>query len=826
MFIPKPFPEESPSSVLKRMAIRHGCIAKADLQSLFGDALRHESIMSRTHPAVQAIATMSGWDAKQFLSGFYEPVGPLLEGPPLIICGLVVRADMVRKQQTAFCSECWAAGHEHFIKDLKLAVYCPYHLRRYLAKCPNCGTELRWSNLLSGKCRCAELPISPTCTSAEALIEIKLLQIFRERDTDRFDKFNDYLRLLGFHTKDPTECSAVRTIVALAFALLETNQKAILYHLGTLHTLYPEIPRRIISAKLSLIPAKQCQDCVKIFLRHSFSTDTPFRECTTPLISSFELTSRQISNWQKLASHQWRIVRKNSNILSSIGRYRWQEVQKMTVHILQLKLNNGFSQKKAISGMNLGELKKELLLSKVVLRGAIDEKLLHPISWRTDDWLFDPTDIANFCRHYISVHMLSANTKIPVDKIRRALRHLGLRNSEFKSQRVRLHVMSIETSKAVIEWCTPHTKKYEKRTQSWTSLPQHDPNDLGVWLSASAAAELVGCWPAGLRRLIEAKLIPATVGGNQKNGYLVKEKELIKFKIKYISASEATKLLSCKQRHTSAVLRKAGIKPVTGPGIDKNPTYYYLRLPVLEFIHAMKELPRTKEYGLTHFEACRHLHLPIRMIALLINSGALETIETIDNFSNPIKKKSVDDFYDHYASASTIAGWLNIPLKCVDQALLKFGISTIPGVSTDSFRTHLYKIDDVANVFLLPSRPNSTGFKSGKLLILENISSVREKYQISAVPFFRLFIASGFVSRVGNYQPAYLLESDVIKISQIMEKYCIISQADKYLGHTQLANNLVKTKKLSVSHPLLPYTNYPMIERAILRDYALKNHLI
>ncbi|WP_282374939.1 TniQ family protein [Pseudomonas sp. PS01302] len=822
LFLPAPLPEESPTSVLRRMAIRHGCTIRTDLKDLFGEANFYRPILVRTHPIIQAIATQSIWNVERFLSGFYEPVGPLPIAPPLRIGGQVVKAEMVRKNRSAFCSECWATGREYFIKDLRLAVYCPYHLRQYLDKCPRCGTDLSWCSLLSGRCRCKELPTSPACTPEDADIERQLLNLFRQGDNVRFSRFDEYLKLLDFLKKDQHECSAVRTLIMIAFALLNMDRKAILCNLEKLHALYPDIPKRIICAKLSLVPAEEYQDFVKTFLLQN-TTPIQQQNLTPKTLSAFYLTGRQISAWQNLNNHQWKTARKTFNILPATGRYHLEEVQTMAAHILQLKLNNGFSQKKTISGIKLGELKKNLLISMKVLRDAINEKLLHPIIWQQNGCLFDPTDIENFSQHYISVRKLSANTQIPVRKIRSALRHLELRSSEFRSQRACLHVMNIETSKAVIEWCTPHPKKYQKRDASWFGLPKHDPSQAGIWLNSSAAAKFLGVGPPQIGCFVAAGLVAASVGGSKNNAYLIEETALVEFKLNYISVTEAAKLLGLTLHSASTVLKQAGIAPVTGPGVDRNSSYHFLRSQVLA---SMRPIDEADDSGITNFDASRQLHLPPATIVKLINAKALELVDPKDRFKKSLKKRSVDEFYDHYATELTVAKFLNVPIKCVVRALSRFGINPISEVASTSSKTQIYRIDDVAAVFSLPCRPNSIGYKAGKFLLLEKVSIVRKKHQLSAVPFFRLFIASGFVDAIGNYEPVYLLESDILRISQIMEKYCIISQANKYLGHPNLAHNLIRTKKIDVTHPLLPYTNYPMVERVALYDYALKNHLI
>lgn len=265
-----------------------------------------------------------------------------------------------------------------------------------------------------------------------------------------------------------------------------------------------------------------------------------------------------------------------------------------------------------------------------VLRDAINEKLLHPIIWQQNGCLFDPTDIENFSQHYISVRKLSANTQIPVRKIRSALRHLELRSSEFRSQRACLHVMNIETSKAVIEWCTPHPKNIRSGTH------------LGSGFQNMTRVRPAFGWIHRLQqnfwgRATTDRLFCSGRAGSrfgwriQNNAYLIEETALVEFKLNYISVTEAAKLLGLTLHSASTVLKQAGIAPVTGPGVDRNSSYHFLRSQVLA---SMRPIDEADDSGITNFDASRQLHLPPATIVKLINAKALELVDPKDRFKN------------------------------------------------------------------------------------------------------------------------------------------------------------------------------------------------
>ncbi|WP_191892801.1 TniQ family protein [Pseudomonas coronafaciens] len=818
LFIPKPFYEESPTSVLMRMAIRHGCVTRKDVRELFGLLYDHDFIVSREHPVIQGIAAQAGLSAVAFLSGFYEPVGPLPSSPPLIIAGITVKASLIHKKGAAFCSECREEGREYFIKDLTLSICCPYHMRRYLTECPSCSKRLHWSSLLSGSCRCKQHLISPPCTAKEAEIEVKLLKLFRSEDKGQFKKFEDCLSRLGYQTKQRSDCCATRTVIAMAFAVMEHDLEAIISNLYLFHAIYPEIPKRIICAKLARFP-----EIPKHVFSH-FLTQCDIACCAydkerepLKLRTQFSISADQICAWQGLLKHHWRTVLSTTGQTAQRKPYNWQQALTFSEQAFSLKLSNGFSQKKSVVGISVKDVQRDLLLSVAAIRGAIAENLLTPIRGCRSSSIFDPAEVMSFSEKFISVQLLSIKTGISTHRIRYSLKKQGLQHSDFKGRKVRLHVMSAKTAESVVSWCNSQTgKKTTLQPRASAALPRRLSSKTGAWLTTAEAAKALGTGIHVVRYLVLEDKLPSFWRKEKGGGFLIERAEIDIFKSKYIGITEASTLLDCSLCVTSKHLKNAEIAPITGPGVDKNLTYYFPRIQTVEYALTVQKLKQAGDNGYSIIDAGTQLSLSVATITDLLN---LKILDFTDPISQKIRKDLVNEFYSSYVTLPTVGNWLDIPERCVLEFLVRHDI--LPIINRDNqYKIKIYRIRDIAMCFQIPESLHVAETKKSRQLNVVRLSHIRIRYNISAVQLGMLFLTSGFARPLQVCGPVYITKDDADRICEILNKYCTISQASRFLEHPHFAANLTKTKKISIAHPVSPYSYYPMIEINNLQNYA------
>lgn len=241
-YIPFPRVEESPTSLMKRLAVHHGCVNRSQFKSLgVADYFNHTCMSAQTE-LPQWVAARAGQHAQIFLTGFYQPTGLTYRRMPHQVEQLTVKFNLIRWTQSAFCSECWAEEYEHFIKDLKFSVNCPYHTCRYVTHCPQCGVVLRWDYPLIDECdNCKTRLKSPACSPEDAAPEGYVLSLFRDHKQVQFDQLCQYLNALQFDQNHPGTPES-RLIFEAAISLVNedvTGTKRFLEKIKkTIHT-YP-----------------------------------------------------------------------------------------------------------------------------------------------------------------------------------------------------------------------------------------------------------------------------------------------------------------------------------------------------------------------------------------------------------------------------------------------------------------------------------------------------------------------------------------------------------------------------------------------------------
>lgn len=821
IFVPKPFPEESPSSILRRLSDRHGHMYRTDLSHLYGSPYSGGSIAYRNHPHVQNLAKLIPFpdEVESFLNGFYPPLSNLTNRPSVNIYGLEVQSKMMRINTPAFCSECWKNGCEYFIKDLALAVYCPYHFRKYLTRCPTCGHNLAWQDLLSHGCRCLELPESPTCTAADAKIEQRLLKFFRTGDSDRFERFKRYLLLLGYERKNRCDCPATRNTVLLALALVDGDQRALLLHLNQLQRLYPEIPDRILCAKLAGITTPEARSSVRTFLRTKYSVATLQTGDVSPF-TKFSLLRVQVTAWQKITSQERNMLRRS---VDEARRYTPQQASEIARELLRSRLRNEFSRKKPLSGYTTLDVRRALMLPLPAIKGAVSEGILTPIARVRRQWFFNPDDVKAFSERYISIELFSRQTKTSTKKIRSALKRFESLDSAFTSQALRLRVISISKKNAVIAWLNRRELHPGIKNQDYNILPHLTDGQSGIWLSVSEVSLELDVHSCVVSEIIGAGLLKCNFRVRGGTGYAVNQTDVRDFKNKYIGAREARALLNCTLNTTTQTLKSLNVHPKTGPGINEYHSHFFLRAEVVSCAQTAEKTKSNHDTGYTIDHAIKKLNLSRLTIQKLIEQSALLKYNNIQSTSAYLNRESVDSFYEKHITTLLISEHLNIPTHCCAQLLARFNIFPVAGTQQISPKRHVYKLDHISSHFPEIKFLESTRKKLNESQLV-CIAKILSSYNINATTFNIIFISSGFVHPLGTPKNFYLTKSDASRVSKILDEYFTYGQADKHLCHSRICCNLIKTGRLMAEYPLRPYTDHPMVKRDLVENYAIAHN--
>lgn len=824
LFVPRSLPEESPTSLLKRLAVRHGCTYYSDLQGVFNNKSFNGSFLSRSHPIIQSIAILCGAEKEEFLSGFYEPTSKFIKNPPLKISGISVSAKMIRKRGAAFCSECWEKGHEHFIKDLKFSSYCPYHNRRYLTKCPHCQRNLHWHTPLGDRCQCGNKLSSPTCTYEESQNERKLLKIFRENADEDFRKLAAYLKGLGYRLECKVHCPANRCLLSIALALLENDMEGLLMNLRFLSSLYPDIPKRIIAAKLATFLDMSVRNCAHEFIQSGRVDKLQTESKRKNVASPFSLTKPQLCAWLKVPLHKWKKVTSTTGTQSENFRYSWQQAQAISENALSIKYRNGFKNKKPpIDGMFKKDFQEKFKLTQGALKSALNEHILTR-KWDLHRIFIDSHDIDRFSHTFISLQLLSTKTRIPIKRIYAAIRHLKIAPLNFQSSILRRQLISIHSSRLIIRWSTSNQQcLHKKPVRLLSTLEQYIPAEAETCLPSNLAARYLVVHVCVIRALVKRGLLKISYRSGLGGRSYIDRKELDNFIENHIGVTEAQKLLKCNYGMTTKILHSLGIEPVTGPGVDNNPSAFFSRKKVLLFVNTKDDLLKKQMIGYTMLEVCQKLKIGSATARSLIAAGRLHYADNTPLCYELIKRIDIDTFHQHYANAKTIGHWLNISPVCVGRVLCLLSISPVNGGYAAEKLPRFYAMDDIAKYFAIPGRES---LHLGSDAPLIKVADLWEKYDISPVTFGRLFLNSGFTTPIRISYTTYLTQNDISRVAEILDNYCSLGQASRYLGHSQNAGNLLKTNKLNAYFPLKDYSNSPMIENLELHKYAIEHGFI
>ncbi|MDZ5111419.1 MULTISPECIES: hypothetical protein [Pseudomonas] len=245
-YIPAPYPNESPSSLLRRIALNNGFktiprfCERTNLTPAFGLLLQQSSFHSLL---LQEYAEIN------YLPAFYKKLS-FKRGHLIDIGNCEVPAVQLNCLASGICTECLSTGWEHKIKDLRCMECCPIHLCRYLFCCPNCRIRFTPLTQLSTICgACGACLSCEMVTPETAELELTLLAIFERKDQAILDNFFHALKKLNYRVK--TYTSQISRILALCSMDIALGNITSAYHRLNDNILYPEsLCCRLITAQL------------------------------------------------------------------------------------------------------------------------------------------------------------------------------------------------------------------------------------------------------------------------------------------------------------------------------------------------------------------------------------------------------------------------------------------------------------------------------------------------------------------------------------------------------------------------------------------------
>ena len=155
-YVPRPYPQESPTSVLIRTAkqngfgnVMHMCRTVA-----VGSMLRILEMYLRTGSLCDLLCNEAPELAPDLHACFYQQQNRHLSRvSPVMIQGEEVSSRSISYEFRP-CSRCIAEGYTRFSQDIKAFDVCPFHHVPLMTNCRQCGRANHWYQINGFTCRC------------------------------------------------------------------------------------------------------------------------------------------------------------------------------------------------------------------------------------------------------------------------------------------------------------------------------------------------------------------------------------------------------------------------------------------------------------------------------------------------------------------------------------------------------------------------------------------------------------------------------------------------------------------------------------------------
>jgi predicted DNA-binding transcriptional regulator AlpA len=824
-YIPFPRVEESPTSLMKRLAVHHGCVNRGQFKSLGVPDYFTNTCMSAQTELPQWVAAKAGQHAPTFLSGFYQPTGLIGKMMPHQIYNLTVGFKLIRWTHTAFCSECWAEENEHFIKDLKPSANCPYHNRIYLTHCPQCGVILRWFNPLIDECsNCKTKLVSLACSPEDTAPERYILSLFREHKQVQFDQLCQNLLALQFDRDHPRTPES-RLVLETAISLVNEDVAGTKRFLETIKKRHPHIPKEAICAKLALIQSPTTKKACETFClederaaRCLPTKSAAELNTTTGPKDSFFLTRSQVGAGAHLKFDALDKVRSQTpHIWKSIGRIgvlNEAQIVDFFAKIKEIKDSERPSWPEDHS-MDLPTAAFTLGISLNCVKRLISAGLLKVTQLDSRTRRILKVDFQEFSNRFETVNSIVARSSRPRNSIANLMRKLGIFPVAVPGA---TNPILLQKSDANLLFTAAQNNTHLTKSNiaGKIATDSRKPFEKHRYVTFKEAGELYEIELTALRSLIKAGILHTRRYPNLTNAIALLKDELENIKKDYITTTTAAQIIGVTTIVTRQVLDDFGIHPVVGGPLDRLClTALFSRKAVDDLIK--KQTSKTGRH-LTIQQVSKKLHINNPTVYELIKSGDLAA--QCDNGPSLLfaDREKVDKFFTTHADTLTVAKWCGVPCGYVKKLLCGMGVSAVGDVKHIGYTT-FYRVTELEKAGILYpegatySEHSATGktrkirktYKHEHLAFLESLTPVGDfcrKFGMSRHCFLNTFDRTKFTPKITIGTKSYLTPESIEKLSTLLSEYITLSMANKLTGRSGMIFRLLKSGDIALATQL------------------------
>lgn len=428
IFWPKPYPNESPSSLFSRAAFHNGysnarSFARSighnvyiGFNNLFNDQqLSNFFLKNNDNP-------YSEYDIFYFQSLQFKATHRIN------IAGMTVPSSACRFR-AHFCPLCLQDGYWRFIQDIEFIKVCPYHQVEYLNSCPACGKKYDWSSVNGPYCRCHyDLRLAETVHSDD-IGPLNFLNLFISGDQDATDRFFAAIDCLKYPLLTSKK---IDNELILATNIAEKHKNYFHFYIATKIKNHPNLSPKTILSPWMLSRDQWIRDTANNFASTLRSTNQcdcsennccgaiafTFNELCSVLQTNREITRSIITNhkFEKITISD-RVFYKRNNICRSIKN----SIEERTrVPIPETHLREEFE--------SIEEIQLTHRLSATKIRKLIDAGYFHDgiIFGKRDSILISKDALDHFAQQYITENLLSRTYSLNIFTIRAILKQAGI----------------------------------------------------------------------------------------------------------------------------------------------------------------------------------------------------------------------------------------------------------------------------------------------------------------------------------------------------------------------------------------------------------------
>jgi hypothetical protein len=833
IFVPTPLTEESPHSLIKRAAQRHGFSTTGKLNGLcIGPQTFRSTSLTQDSDFAKLFVAEAGVNGPKVLNGFYAKIERPKQRRRLVIGNIEIPITYLRLRTGAYCDGCFKEGWEHQVRDLKFAEFCPYHLKRYLTHCPECHMPVEWWHALDGKCRHCGIALKcQPCNLEECRLERMLVDLMRTRSQLNFDRLLVLTRQLGYTPEKPTVPDAMRRMVFIgAFSIMTDDSRAILEHLFKLHSLHPDVDKFWIAARFSLVVTPAAREASRIFLETKCQPFFKLACSHTP----FLLTLRQLRSVLKTSASQMARIKK----LTPLAQRSIYSCFSVDEAVILARKTNEFL---LADDGRLPIPKKEMLcranvcqilgISPAALKIYVQHDLLKPHLGCNHTPFFFRSDIEQFSRQYEPLQNLSKKTGKTIRRLYPTLELLDIQIIPNRSIKVRYWLIN----KTDIDRFVTTNKKKNKKTRHFIPLPpavfRTQPSS--NYMTTREAAKALEMVVANVESAIRAHMLKGVCRGRHMRIYIPKI-EVKKFRIKYFTTVQAANLIKIHYPQAPDLLFGLGVRAVIGPMVDGTRDNVYKATDILRVAKlAIAENPSEHFNYHSKTSAAKRLHISPDMLSMLMTAKLIKFVK--GSTGSYFRPSWVNNFAEDFIVPSELSKLANLPVTMIPQItdiLKNMGIIPITLKASDR-SNYLYKRADLRDshdefskkmAHLDKSRKYRAYIKHTTKPLPKGYTPMRDlldTYGISASDFSNLFIKFGFISTLTNNQTKYISANDRIKCEAVLEKYCTCTMASKITpGGYGKITILLRSGILENEKPIpANHTQTRLISRSKLKKY-------